>query len=409
MRFSGPSDPRRNIPINYLFSFVATFDITHGLWMIYLRLQGLSLWEIGIAEGFFHVSSFFMEAPTGMVADIWGHKASRLAGRASFVLAMFLLWRSGSLPEAMFAFFFIALSYNLESGSGEALVYESVPAEEQTEKYPKILSYTNAVVYFAITIGVVVGGYLAETWGYPVAFMTAIGIGSVSFAIATLFREPPGLIEHRSRFRSTGILASLRTQTGDAVGAIRNDRAMAFLVFYTELAAAFYTTSFFYLQTYWKGSGIGEAEIGLYLGLGGFASILGGLAGPRLEKTAGIFVLMVIAPTLYAIGIFGLGMLPGAVGFFVALGFLEGLIYLVMTDFLQRRIPSHLRATLLSLRTMVFSFSMILVFPVAGWIGSVASEPMLFRFLGTTSIVLLGPYLWFLFRRGPRYLDVREG
>jgi MFS family permease len=408
MRSSRSSDPRRNIPINYLFSFVATFDITHGLWMIYLRLQGLSLWEIGIAEGFFHVTSFLMEAPTGMVADIWGHKASRLAGRASFVLAMFLLWRSGSLPEAMVAFFFIALSYNLESGSGEALVYESVPAEEQTERYPKILSYTNAVVYSAITLGVIVGGYLAETWGYAVAFLTAMGLGSLAFTIATLFREPPGLTQHRARFEGTGIITALRTQTADVVSAIRKDRAMAFLVFYTELAAAFFTTSFFYLQTYWKGSGIGEAQIGLYLGLVGFASILGGLAGPHLEKAVGLFVLMVTAPALYAFGIFGLGLVTGAVGIFVAIGFLEGLIYVVMTDFLQKRIPSNLRATLLSLRTMVFSFSMILVFPVAGWIGSVASEPMLFRFLGTTSLILLAPYLWFLFRRGPRYLDIRK-
>src|SRR6056297_2079858 len=113
-------DARRNVPINYLFSFIATFDIIQGLWMIYLKIQGLSLWEIGIAEGFFHLTSFLMEAPTGMVADLWGHKASRLAGRVSLIIAMVLLWRADGLATAMAAFFFMALSYNLESGSGEA-------------------------------------------------------------------------------------------------------------------------------------------------------------------------------------------------------------------------------------------------------------------------------------------------
>jgi hypothetical protein len=109
-------DARRNIPINYLFSFIASFDVIQGLWMIYLRIQGLSLWEIGIAEGFFHLTSFVMEAPTGMVADLWGHKASRLAGRFSLAMAMIILLHVESLPTALAAFFFIALSYNLESG-----------------------------------------------------------------------------------------------------------------------------------------------------------------------------------------------------------------------------------------------------------------------------------------------------
>jgi hypothetical protein len=54
---------------------------------------------------------------------------------------------------------------------------------------------------------------------------------------------------------------------------------------------------------------------------------------------------------------------------------------------------------------MVFSFSMILVFPLAGWIGSAVSEVALFRFLGVTSVVLLLPYLWYLLRRGPTYLE----
>jgi hypothetical protein len=73
-------DARRNISINYLFSFITTFDVIQGLWMIYLRIQGLSLWEIGIAEGFFHLTSFVMEAPTGMVADLRGAQGVAIGG-----------------------------------------------------------------------------------------------------------------------------------------------------------------------------------------------------------------------------------------------------------------------------------------------------------------------------------------
>lgn len=385
------------------------FNVTHGLWMIYLKLQGLTLWELGIAEGFFHVTSFLMEAPTGMVADLWGHRASRLAGRVCYMVAMVLLWHSRSLPMAMVSFFFIALNYNLESGSGEALVYESLDAEEQQNNYSRILARTNAVIYLSITLAMLAGGFLAERHGYSTVFLTAIALGALSLVTGWFFVEPRGLMEHRGTHPGTGVFSSLKRQSAETLSAIRRDGAMSFLVFYTELAAAFFTTSFFYLQTYWKGQSLGEGRIGVYLALGSFASIAGGLAAPWLEKKAGFFLLMLITPTLYALGIFALGWFPGSVAFFVFLGLLEGVIYLLVTDFLQKRIPSRLRATLLSLRSMAFSFSMILVFPLAGWIGSVFSEVRLFQFLGWTSVILLLPYLWFLLRRGPTYLNTPDG
>ena len=71
---------RRNIRVNYLYTFIMCISLTQGFWLIYLASKGMSLLQLGILEGVFHVTSFIMETPTGAVADLYGRKFSRMLG-----------------------------------------------------------------------------------------------------------------------------------------------------------------------------------------------------------------------------------------------------------------------------------------------------------------------------------------
>ena len=82
---------RRNIKLNYIFIFLNRLDLTQGVWMLYLANKGLSLAKLGLLEGIFHITSFFMEVPTGAVADIYGRKVSRTLGRAFFIISNIVL------------------------------------------------------------------------------------------------------------------------------------------------------------------------------------------------------------------------------------------------------------------------------------------------------------------------------
>ena len=68
----------------YIYTFY-NLNLTRGIWMIYLAYRGFSLLELGIFEGVFHLTSFLMEVPTGVVADLWGRRISRLYGRLFFL------------------------------------------------------------------------------------------------------------------------------------------------------------------------------------------------------------------------------------------------------------------------------------------------------------------------------------
>ncbi|MFA7129781.1 MAG: MFS transporter, partial [Sphaerochaeta sp.] len=84
----------RNIKINYFYAIFLNLGLVRGLWMIYLALKGFSLLQLGILEATFHIVSFLMEVPTGSVADLWGRKASRIAGRFVNIISLALMFFS---------------------------------------------------------------------------------------------------------------------------------------------------------------------------------------------------------------------------------------------------------------------------------------------------------------------------
>ena len=65
---------RRQLRGVYLYEGACCLDITTAVWVALLAARGYSLWQIGLAEGVFHVVSLMAEIPSGMAADLLGRK-----------------------------------------------------------------------------------------------------------------------------------------------------------------------------------------------------------------------------------------------------------------------------------------------------------------------------------------------
>ena len=115
-----------NIRIDYLFCFCRNFDLSSAVWVLYMGWRGLPLWQIGIAEGMFHVTSFLFEVPSGALADLAGRKNVMIWGRVLAAVSSVILLFSTDLWQFLIGFSISAVSYNLNSGSEEALVYDSM-------------------------------------------------------------------------------------------------------------------------------------------------------------------------------------------------------------------------------------------------------------------------------------------
>ena len=384
---------RSNIGRNYLFIGLTYVDVTRGLWMIWLTLRGFSLVQLGIMEGIFHLTSFLMEVPTGLVADVYGRRTSRALGRILFLGSLAMLYYSRSMTVQCLGFALTAIGYNLESGAGEALVYDSLKELGAEGTYKRITGINNVIFETGSIVSLVVGGYVAHNFGYEWVFLPGLGVTVLAALVAVTFEEPSLGHEERRRLRDMGWAAAVVEQARQSAAVVRENPRIAAVILFTELVMMFITSLFFYLQTHWKAAGWSEARIGLSLAFGSAASVVAGLAAHRTEKIIGIRGIVLTFPVLLILCLWGVGLTRFTAVFFALTGFVDGVLYVAMLDYLNKLIPSERRATILSFQSMAFSLYMIAFFPVIGLVGEKWGLKTAFIGMAAVASLLYGGYL----------------
>lgn len=394
----------RNIGKEYVFTAFFNLDLTRGLWMIYLAMRGFSLVELGILESAFHVTSFLMEIPTGAVADMWSRKASRIIGRVFYLISLLILFLSQSFIVQLSGFIICAIGYNLESGAGEALLYDSLHKEVKDKKYMAIAGRKEFVLQSASIIALIVGGYLA-TKSYNIVFILSIIVVIFSLITAFTFKEP---VIEKERSISGGILTRLKDQTVQSFLVIKKRRQIAFYIIFSELIFTFTVSLFFYLQNFWKGEGFSEFQIGLIFAIASLMTGLTGLAAHKIEKKlGGEQGLVRIIPLFLILSLWGIAVSPIKFPFYLLIGLMEGVLFVAISDYINRLIPSEYRATVLSFQSMVFSFFMIVLFPVIGLIGDNFGLIRAFITISAAGTIIALLYYAYLFSQSRKERDLR--
>ncbi|GFZ33754.1 MFS transporter [Clostridium zeae] len=383
---------RKNVGKNYLFILLNNFSFTNGIWMIYLASKGLTLTELGLIEGIFHITSFFMEIPTGAIADIWGRKVSRICGRMVSLLSSVIMLFSNNFLGFTIAFIISAISYNLESGAGDALVYDSLKEIDEDKKYMKISGLNELIMQVASTGGLIIGGYLSK-YDYKYAYIAAIIIGLINFIHCFSFTEPK--LEMKTEHKN---LTILKEQVVESYNIIVSIKGLGFLLIFSQAIFMFNTSIFFYFQNYLLDNGISQDKIGIILALASLGSALVGANGYRIERKIGQVGIIAVVPILISVCIWGAALSKYYYIFFIAVSSMESLIYVVVGDYINKLIPSEKRATILSMGSMIFSAYMILIFPLIGKIGDMYTLKTSFQVIAFIATVMSIVSV-FIFRR----------
>lgn len=374
---------RKNVKRNYAFTFLQSIDLTRGIWMIYLATKGMSLTQLGLLEMIFHITSFSMEVPTGAVADLYGRRVSRILGRALSVISVIILLSANSFLWFAISFIIVALSYNMESGAGDALVYDSMKTIGEENEYMRVSGNKEMVFQIAGVFSFLLGGYLA-TQSYKWAFGVTIIMGMLSFFYAFKFVEPQiGKKNLVGKKRHHFIL-----QLKESYSILKDQKRLGFLILFSQFIMSFTTTIFFYLQNYMKLDGYNEAFIG---GVYAVSSLGGALLATQVFKIEAMIKekgILISMPIVTALSTWGIALSHYHYAFYIPISLAEGMIFVAIGDYINKVIPSENRATILSMSSMIFSFFMITLFPLIGWLGDRFTLKGAFLFMAVMGSVL---------------------
>lgn len=369
----------RNVNINYLYQSFKCMDITGAIWVLYLAFRGMNLAQIGLLEGIFHGTSILFEVPTGAIADLLGRKKTIILSRISALVSSALMLMSNGFWGFAVAFIFSAVSYNLSSGSEEALIYDSLKEAGKEEGYMKVSGKINFIIEVMQGVGAFIGAFLAET-SFVLSYVVAMALSIIALTIALGFEEPENenlseKIDIKSHFKETYRVI------------VENKRLVFLLIFY-PMVFAFSTILYFYGQQYFSDAGYSKVIIAVIFLLNSICGGIGAILSSKVQKLfkgkASYILSSLIA---FSMMIFSIYTVEFSVFMFCAVGFFTAILYPINSEAVNSLIPSEQRATLISVQSVGFSVMMILFFPISGFMGDLIGIGFTFIVLGILLIV----------------------
>lgn len=346
----------------YALTMVGYFQIAGASWVALLALRGFSMLEIGVLESIFHVVSSIFEIPSGMIADVCGRKKTLALARFVSVISNLLMILSVNFGTAALAIGFSAISYNLESGTREALAYDSLKSVNHENDYNKFASTEMMLYRITSSLATLCAGF--GLWlGYKRAYALDIFFGLIAMGVALSLNEIS--VEHEEKIDS--IRQKLKKVIVESWGFLIANRKARGIMLLNAFIGAVSTLVLFFLQAKLPLEGLDDALLGPALFIMGLGAAFGAKAVEYVPKLryrkfilfSGIGVMFAFCMTFTGnpyVMIAG-----GFVGSF-ADDFLE-----VRTDvILNDMIPSGQRATLISVSSFTFSIVMIVMSTLMG-------------------------------------------
>jgi MFS family permease len=381
-----------NIGLAYLYSATAYFGIT-SLWVVYLGQRGLPLVLIGLCESIFHVASFCFEVPSGVLADRFGYKRVLIASRLAAAFSSVLMLLGNSFWWFAASFIISAFSYNLQSGTLEAFVYESLPLATREASYAQATARVASITEITSTLGVVLAGAMVHwhfAWTYWIIVGLALLMGFALLAAVDVGKRPR---EQRQTVRAI-ITTSLQV--------LRATPLLGKLMLVDAAMSAIATAYYYYFQHVMTARHFSGALVSGLMLTGAVVNVVAVQLTPFLQRrfsksqlVRGIcFVMTACLLLSYA------HWLPGMLAMYLLIAGITALLYPLFNIYYNALVPSGQRATLLSVASLLFSLIMIALFPLMGWIITAIGFNLAFAGLGVVLLAGIVPTL--------RRLDIRE-
>ena len=356
--------PDRNIRLLFGYWFLQDFQLWIPVWIVFLTLeQGFSLTQVTLAEGIFLVGVLVLEVPTGAIADHWGRSKSMALGAFLLGGAILIFAFTTSFAILLASFLLWSVAHALMSGADNALLFDTLKATNREPEFEKIAGRGVAAHWGGAGIATLLGGPVAAFSDVRITIFFGAATCVVASLMALSLWEPPRANEDSPK---ESYLGGIRAAFGEAWRVV--DVRILILLAGTAFAALEAVN--YLVQPYLIDRDI---EVGTVFSLLQvpvlFAGLVGALVAGRIVSTAGSTRTFLIVPVFGAACYALLAGLPGLAAYaaFPLMIAFASTVEPLATGFVNRRIGSERRATVLSIQSMSRSLVLAALAPGLGY------------------------------------------
>lgn len=278
---------------------------------LYAAAFGVSQALIGLTIAIYGLARFAASVPAGWIADRAGRRWSLAAGGALTVVGNVICGLASSYEVFLFGRFVAGSGASMVLTSGQVILADITTPETRG----RTMALYMAVFLFAVGIGPLPGGLLAELGGLAFPFFTYAVFGSI-VALLALWRVP----ETRSKTPARAVTQSPGMPYLAQVGVLLRHRPfllvslLSFAAFFARTGALFNLVPVRAQQSI----GLGPAQIGLGLALISVLGLLGAYPSGILVDTFGRKAVIVPSTLLSGAGLVGFALAPDYGWFLIA-------------------------------------------------------------------------------------------
>ncbi|GAB4140930.1 MAG: hypothetical protein Fur0024_2600 [Patescibacteria group bacterium] len=176
-----------NVRAFYLIDIFQNGWFIKATWVLFF-LKILSYDEIGIFDSLAFVLGFFLEIPSGAIADFFGRKKTMLFGFFVGFLSAFMM-AFGNREILILGSFLIQFSYAFLSGTTESFIFDSLKEKKLEKNFDEVLSNSGGITKTTSLLVGVIGGFLYKIWN-PLPFLFFGIFYFLGFLISLKVSEP---------------------------------------------------------------------------------------------------------------------------------------------------------------------------------------------------------------------------
>jgi len=350
----------KNIPQLYIIKLSKWLMLTMPIVFLFYQENGLGTQELFILKAVYSLAIVLLEIPSGYIGDLWGRKNSMIIGSLLGTAGFGVYCFASGFYGFLIAEIVLGIGQSFISGSDSALLYDSLNASKKEGQYLKqegrLISIGNYAEAIAAPIGVMLAVSSLRT---PYFFQTLIAFAAVPAALSLW--EPD-----RKRLSSGKTSSNMRAIIKYA---FVTNRQLKWNIIISSIAGTATLSMAWLVQPLFVHLALPLALYGIFIPILNLTTGTVSIYAHAFEKKAGfkntLACLTIGIPAMYlAIGWFNA---LWALVFLLIFYTIRGVATPVLKNHINVVTPSEIRATVLSLRSLIIRLAFVGLGPLLGW------------------------------------------
>lgn len=379
----------RNVILSYLTSALMWGRFFIPVLALFYIASQVSLPEFSIIMAVFALSTFLLEIPTGVLADIIGKKKTLILSRLMYVIEVFLIAFFNGFWTFLIAKIISGIGVSLSSGTDSALLYDSLKRMKKEKDYKRVSGVRYYISYISQAIVFTIGSFL-----FAINYKLPAKLSLIPLVIGlflTFFLTEP---YHNNK------KLSLRDSWNHLKEGLRlfwNNPYLKYLAMLTFAISSCVSIMLSISAAFFKEILVPLSIIGLLATVASIISAFSSKQAHKWELKLGENRSLFFVQIAIILSVFGMSLMIPYYGvlFYMIIPLIAGFFGVLISDYANKNVDTSHRATMLSINNMFGNIGSTIIFPLIGLgIKNYSMGNTFFVFGIAIFVYLIGVYLY---------------